>query len=377
MTGISKERRARARECARRLREHLVSSSASSGLVRDLEMLASEVDDSRLGLIWEESDEPAARLLTGDLPELEEVTKLRIGSNARFNYLIEGENLAVLTLLAASRASTVDVVCIDPPYNTGMRDLGYGDHDAHGDLNPCRHDRWLSFMERRLVLARSLMSETGTMFLHLDEHEAATAMLLCGQIFGEDNTDLLVWPKTDPRFDQNRVEKPFRTVKMVHEYVIACYRNRAMVRLNKVLRPVSMDGGWTDIAGDLESIVGGWGTTSSAKDELAAVFGGRNRFRTPKPRRLIKEFVRAASQRDSVVLDFFAGSGTTGHAVMDLNQEDGGGRTFILVNNDENDICRQVAYERLKAAITHEAYPESLRYFVLRSGEGKTTTTAP
>jgi adenine-specific DNA-methyltransferase len=114
----------------------------------------------------------------------------------------------------------------------------------------------------------------------------------------------------------------------------------------------------------MESILSGLGTTSSAKDELACVFGNRLRFRTPKPMRLIKELVRAASTELSFVLDFFAGSGITGHAVMDLNHEDGGKRRFILVNNNESNICREITYERLRWAIS-QGYDEGLRYFVL------------
>lgn len=92
-----------------------------------------------------------------------------------------------------------------------------------------------------------------------------------------------------------------------------------------------------------------FGTNSSAKDEIAQIFGRRDYFSTPKPVKLLKELVRATTEKDSVVLDFFAGSGTTGHAVTELNREDGGRRTFILVSNNESDICRQVTMKRMEA----------------------------
>ena len=102
------------------------------------------------------------------------------------------------------------------------------------------------------------------------------------------------------------------------------------------------------------------GTTSSAKDELEVLLGNRTIFSTPKPVRLIKEFVRAGSNKNSIVLDFFAGSGTTGHAVMDLNKEDGGERKFILITNNESNICRKVTIPRIQKAIEKFDYNEDL-----------------
>jgi 16S rRNA G966 N2-methylase RsmD len=365
MSAISKNRQARVDASIHNLREHLASPSTPEHLRGDLDELAEEMG-RRFGLVYEDHTEPFEQAAAHGMARLVEQQELRLGSHARVNDLIQGENLVVLALLARSHAGSVDVCCIDPPYNTGMQNLGYRDHEHVGDGDRYPHSAWLSFMAKRLRLAHTLLSASGVLFLHVDEHEAGTSMLLCAQIFGEENVDVLVWPKTDLRFDQNRVEKPFRTIKLVHEYVIACYKDRQRVSLNKVHRPTVVDGRWEDVPSDLDSIVGGWGTTSSAKDELATVFGDRTRFQTPKPMRLIKESVRAATRRDSIVLDFFAGSGTTGHAVMDLNQEDGGERTFILVNNNENDICRQITYERLKTAIQRQGYRESLRYLTLR-----------
>jgi len=75
-------------------------------------------------------------------------------------------------------------------------------------------------------------------------------------------------------------------------------------------------------------------------------------FKNPKPVEMIKQLIEMSSEPDSVILDFFAGSGTTGHAVLELNSEDGGNRQFILITNNENDICEQVCYPRLKNHIT-------------------------
>ena len=93
-----------------------------------------------------------------------------------------------------------------------------------------------------------------------------------------------------------------------------------------------------------------FGTTSSAKDEIQALFGTRDYFSTPKPVKLMKELIRATTNPKSIVLDFFAGSGTVGQAVIELNREDSGERTFILVSNNESDICKSVTAKRMDIA---------------------------
>ena len=91
-----------------------------------------------------------------------------------------------------------------------------------------------------------------------------------------------------------------------------------------------------------------FGTNSSAKDELATIFGDRTYFQTPKPLKLLKELVRATTNKNSLVLDFFAGSGTTGHAVIELNKEDNGNRKYILISNNESNICKNITLKRIK-----------------------------
>ena len=104
------------------------------------------------------------------------------------------------------------------------------------------------------------------------------------------------------------------------------------------------------------------GTTRSAMSEIKEIFGS-SAFGTPKPTSLIERTLRLISRTDATVLDFFAGSGTTGHAVMKLNAEDGGTRRFILCTNNENGICRDVTYERIRRVIDKEDYAASLKYY--------------
>ena len=93
-------------------------------------------------------------------------------------------------------------------------------------------------------------------------------------------------------------------------------------------------------------VFSGYGTTSSAKDEIAEVFGSRNAFSTPKPLALIRELARATCPKDGLLMDFFAGSGTLGVATMALNCEDGGSRSYILVTNNESDFANRIAEPR-------------------------------
>jgi adenine specific DNA methylase Mod len=169
----------------------------------------------------------------------ETVLKGNISGNG--NFIIEGENLAVLRHMARSHADKFDVVSIDPPYNTGMDTLNYNDQDYADQEDLYIHSKWLSFMEKRLSIAKLLLTENGVMFINIDEHETGTLILLCQQLFGEDNVNVLIWPKTDPKFDQNRVEKSFHNIKIVHEYVIVCFKNKSQTFFNNTVIPVWPD----------------------------------------------------------------------------------------------------------------------------------------
>ena len=114
------------------------------------------------------------------------------------------------------------------------------------------------------------------------------------------------------------------------------------------------------------------GHTDEAKKELFSIIGKGVIFDTPKPSRLIRQILKIASQKDSVILDFFAGSGTTAQAVLELNKEDGGNRRFILCTNNENGICENVTYPRVKTIITgirpdgseySDGIPANLKYY--------------
>ena len=87
-----------------------------------------------------------------------------------------------------------------------------------------------------------------------------------------------------------------------------------------------------------------FGRTRTGKTELYEMFG-KEVFSNPKPSKLITYLVNLIPSKNCIFLDFFAGSGTTGHAVLQLNEKDGGNRRFILCTNNENNICEDVTYE--------------------------------
>lgn len=111
------------------------------------------------------------------------------------------------------------------------------------------------------------------------------------------------------------------------------------------------------------SIITEYGTTSDGAAELKELFNSTNIFSNPKPVKLIEYLIKFIQNKNISILDFFAGSGTTGHAVMKLNAEDDGNRKFILCTNNENNICRDVTYERIKRVIDKENYSASLKYY--------------
>ena len=273
------------------------------------------------------------------------------------NLIIESDNLIALKKLLPMYEGRIDVMPIDPPYNTGIDYIEYKDGDYI--------DGWENFIEARIEIAHKLLSAKGVMFIHIDENELLSLTKLCGKIFGQRNMLTAVWKKTNDRFDQNRKEKPLENgIRRTNEYVLICFKDRENTELNPIMQPVWNGVEYVEVSRPLETIIDDMGTTSSAKDEIEELFGDRTVFSTPKPVKLIKEFIRASSNKKSIVLDFFAGSGTTGHAVMDLNKEDQGARKFILITNNESDICRSVTIPRITKAIEKFGYNEEFEIIV-------------
>ncbi|MBU4057037.1 site-specific DNA-methyltransferase [Patescibacteria group bacterium] len=148
--------------------------------------------------------------------------------------LIEGDNYHALSVLNYTHAGKIDVIYIDPPYNTGNKDFVFNDHYIDKE-DGYRHSMWLSFMEKRLKLAKNLLKNDGVIFISIDDNEVAQLKLLMdnSDLFGEDNTEIMIWQKTDFTDGVLKITKRFRTE---HEYIIVCYKNKTLAEFNKVLQ---------------------------------------------------------------------------------------------------------------------------------------------
>ena len=397
------------------------------------------------GLVWENHEEAVEEQLREQLPVLREVPERRIISedaDAPNHIIIEAENLHALVALTYTHAGKIDVMYLDPPYNTGNKDFVYNDSYIDSE-DSYRHSKWLSFMEKRLRVAKTLLSDKGVVFISIDDNEQANLKLLCDEVFGQDGfvatipwrkrtakSDVphglsqdyewvLCYAKADflagieketrkyfetpdfpnkpwrvhdltkqtsaeerpnsfftiinPKTGEEYPANPNRTWAITQETFQEYYRVNRIVfpgdygflRISKpVLRYWKSDDekkagelfGFTSVSTNLPNEVG---MTQDGTKDIDAVFGSKV-FGFPKPLSIIKYLLNIATPRakDIVILDFFAGSGTTMHATMQLNAEDGGHRQCILVTNNENSICEKVTYERNKRVINGYTTPK-------------------
>lgn len=435
----------------------------------------------RYGLVWEDKPEDVEERMLEELPVLTEVKDRYIkgaSEDSPNHILIEGDNLHALTALTYTHAGKIDVIYIDPPYNTGNKDFVY--NDAYVDKeDEYRHSKWLSFMSKRLRIAKQLLSDHGVIFISIDDNEQAQLKLLCDEIFGGDKNEatisyvrktsgkqdsanfvksteyILVYRVSEPweaaslvatdkvtdRYNKldlygrkyretdlrktgnadRRIDRPF----MFYPFYYNPQSQSLQVRETKdekliqdgfieifPIKPDNTDGRWrwayATASEKLELLVAkempkykgkytiyekdyidkkedirtvkehtSWDRKEFNSDNAIADFKalgfGNQDFPFPKSVDLIKHIFFIANNRKGLYLDFFAGSGTTLHALMVLNEEDGGNRQCILVTNNENGICENVTYERNKRVIHGYSTPKgtyvdglrnnSLRYY--------------
>jgi adenine specific DNA methylase Mod len=239
--------------------------------------------------------------------------------------------------MTKSYKGKIKSILIDPPYNSHIDYIGYKDAFDGG---------YEKFMVDRIRLASELLTNDGFLVINIDEDEVdhLSRLSILKDLFFR--IKIYKWEKLHPYFDKNRnVNSNKKVVK--YEFIIVCYKSKES-KLNLIKQPYLDGEVLKEKKSKIPSTFRCFGTNSSAKDEIAQLFGDRSYFQTPKPLKLMKELVRATSNKDSIILDFFAGSGTVGHAVVDLNKEDGGKRKYILVSNNESNICRDVTLKRMK-----------------------------
>lgn len=446
-----------------------------------------QLESKKYGLVWDDEKEPENVVVEcqNNIPILKKIDDKTIKKDIKkpTNILIEGDNYHALQVLNYTHKGQIDVIYIDPPYNTGNKDFKYNDDYVDKD-NGYRHSKWLNFMSKRLKLAHNLLKDSGVIFISIDDNEVAQLKLLCDDIFYSENhisllptimnlkgnndqfgfsgthEYTLVYAKNiknavinffeideneklknwleddigyykkgrtllasgDESFREDRAKSYFPVlVKNEEIYLISDdeykniynqdfkefndnfvneliekYENLGYEivlpidsRTKKYLRwEWGFEGKFKKYAkeiivyrtkkgditlykkqrpelGDLptkkpKSIFykpeysSGNGTL-----QLKEIFNSKT-FNNPKPIELIKDIIYLGSNKNSTILDFFAGSGTTGHAVLELNKEDGGNRQFILCTNNENNICEEVTYPRISKVINGYTTPKDV-----------------
>lgn len=419
-----------------------------------------ELTAKKYGLIWEEHQEEVDKKMETHIPVFSEVPEYEVMEdehNTTFNFLLEGDNLHSLNLLEKTNRGKVNIIYIDPPYNTGNKDFVYNDEFV-GREDLFRHSTWLSFMSERLRIAYKLLSKDGVIFVSIDDNEQAQLKLLMDEIFSEDNF-IMCMPritkksgKTTSAYAKNHdyilvytkrdqdifvmEEHEDNAFKYADEYI----EERGKYKLNQTLDynslsyspsldyPLEIEGEvfypggskelWEErqrgkhrradwawrwskklfqfgydngfvvikrkkdgsariytktylnakigknsngdfliehnkrvkATSSIEYIDNKYSNDNAKKD--LSIFGLGDKFDYSKPVELIKKLIKAYYKNNALVLDFFAGSGTTAQAVLELNKEDSGSRRFILCTNNENNICREVTYQRIKSILT-------------------------
>lgn len=258
------------------------------------------------------------------------------------NYVIESDNLYTLKSMIKSYKGKVKSILIDPPYNSHIDYIGYKDAFDGG---------YEKFMVDRIKLASELLTNDGFLVINIDEGEVdhLSGLSILKDLFYR--IKIYKWEKLHPYFDKNRRVNPNKKV-VKYEFIIVCYKSKES-KLKYIQQPYLDGEKLKEKETKVPNTFRCFGTNSSAKDEIAELFGDRAYFQTPKPLKLMKELVRATSNKYSIVLDFFAGSGTVGHAVVDLNKEDNGKRKYILISNNESNICRDVTLKRMQMVDTN------------------------
>lgn len=413
-----------------------------------------QLESKKYGLVWDDEKEPEKVVIEcqNNIPILKKVDDKSIKTDANIptNILIEGDNYHALQVLNYTHKGQIDVIYIDPPYNTGKKDFKYNDSFVDKE-DGYRHSKWLNFMSKRLKLAHNLLKESGLIFISIDDNEVAQLKLLSNDIFGEENfiSHLTIQGFANESNDGVMFQN-------VTEYCLCFAKNKSKAVINKIdavsedLRNLNdapsglstrkqmgytiyyndktkdfipkidydVNNDFTDLeniyVNDAQLIETGyipirpsprngvawrwrWGIDTllerqeelsfrqnrngtwivefgqsgfnaprdyqefgTGTSEVKRIFEGKEVFAKPKSIEFLQWTLQVSSKPNFTILDFFAGSGTTGHAVLALNKEDGGNRQFILCTNNENNICTDVTYPRLSKVINGYTTPKSI-----------------
>ncbi|MCX8178688.1 MAG: site-specific DNA-methyltransferase [Candidatus Aenigmarchaeota archaeon] len=201
-------------------------------LIKELEKFKKQ---KKYGIVWEDKPEQVALMCKEKLPILTEEKSKEIitDKDKPTNILIEGDNYHALSVLNYTHKGKIDVIYIDPPYNTGARDWKY--NNDYVDMNDqWRHSKWLSMMEKRLKLAKNLLKQDGVLICTIDDNELFAIGLLLDEIFGENNRIGIVCVEHNP---QGRTFSKY--LSTTHEYYLFYAKNIKNVEIQNL--PISED----------------------------------------------------------------------------------------------------------------------------------------
>ena len=203
--------------------------------LNNLSMIENELTKKKYGLIWEEHEERVDKELETQIPIFEEIKDKEIRSifNDKFNFLLEGDNLHSLYLLEKTHKEKIDVIYIDPPYNTGSHDFIYNDEYIDSE-DEYKHSKWLSFMSKRLNVAKKLLSTNGVIFISIDDNELYSLKLLCDEIFGDNNYLSTIVIESGEVFGTKATHADKTFVK-VKDYVLVYAKNKKNITNKKPL----------------------------------------------------------------------------------------------------------------------------------------------
>lgn len=405
---------------------------SQSDLIKEIGKLKKR---KKYGLVWDEErvKEVFEEQVQEKLPILKEVIRNRITDKSKTNnILIEGDNYHALSVLNYTHKEKIDVIYIDPPFNTGSRDWKYNNNYINKD-DSFKHSKWLSFISKRLKLAKKLLKNNGVLICAIDENELFNLGCLIEDIFYNYEKHLItiihnprgvqgnnfsyvnefvffIFKKGQKLIGKLELDEPqtsnfrnwggesLRTDAKNCFYPILVKKNKIVGfgdvlsedvhPINRVIidhdiksiypiDPQNIERKWRYARQTVEEIksnlivkndeifiqktLGSIKTVWQKKKYDSSIYGtqlintiiNNNNFSYPKSLWLVQDCIKAIARnrKNSVILDFFAGSGTTGHAVLELNKEDKGSRKFILCTNNENNICTNICHPRLKKII--------------------------
>lgn len=442
--------------------------------------------NARSGLLWNHVSDEKVLGFSDDLALIEDVDKSFTVDDGQQcvpdNVFVKGDNYQALKLLGNDFSGKVDLIYIDPPYNTGNSYFVYDDKYKKGKSgHKDHHSAWLSFMFDRLSVSSVFLKDSGIIMVSIDNNEHSRLRLMMDSIFGEKNfvanivwqgagsslskhtagglDYMLVYAKNISKTQKWRQEKPFakEMVNLVSGIMdkglgavaaeselrkfitknssamdkgLTSYKNvdeqgriftSAMIT-NSLYRPnlkydiidpqtgkvfASPNNGWKVKIDVMQKLIDDGlilfgdrkyprkklilddylymlpspyfkADRSQGSKDLDKILGEKI-FNFPKNVNVLKKWINSTVGNDALVMDFFAGSGTTGQAVLELNKEDGGNRQFILVTDEGKEsgvnIADDIAFSRMRRFMTgqdwadglnHEMHNGKLKYFSIK-----------